>query len=171
MPITASPSCPSGNVVTCVNGVATSVGGNATVGNPTCQEACAAGGECCVGNGTNRVGQPINSCTGFNGKVCKSGNIPSCSDNRTEGFGLGKACYNANIAEVFNGCNGRQACEEAGYNGGNLGRVVNACHGGDFSCQEAARDGGYIKEIVDSCIGKDACLRVAYTGGLDKYAV
>ena len=63
-----SGSCPPEDVVTCVGGFATMVGGNATVGTPTCQQACDGG--CCLGNGT-RFGQPINSCTGFNGKVCK----------------------------------------------------------------------------------------------------
>ena len=164
-----SGSCPPGDVVTCVGGFATSVG-NVTYdeGTKTCQDACAAGGECCVGDGTGIIGgpfdgQPINSCTGFNGKVCKSGDIPSCSDNRTTGDKLGKACYYANIAEVVNGCNGYRACEWAGIDG-DLGRVVNACHGGDKSCYYAAAL-GYIKEIVDSCIGKEACRAAAYDGG------
>ena len=59
--------------MTCNNGFATYVGGNATVGTPTFQEACDGG--CCVGNGTatGRFGvpalnDPINSCTLFNGK-------------------------------------------------------------------------------------------------------
>ena len=65
---------------------------------------------------------------------------------------------------MVNGCNGRGACSKAGFNG-DLGRVVNGCHGGDSSCRLAASFGGYINEIVDSCIGDDACLRVAYTGG------
>ena len=153
-----SGSCPPEDVVTCVDGIATYVGGNATVGTPTCQQACDGG--CCLGNGTGLVrfsggpfsGLPVNSCAGFNGKVCKSGDIPSCSDNRTIGTGPGKACYYANITEVVNGCNGYGACSFAGFNGGDLRRVVNGCIGYD-SCFGAAGSGGYIKEIVDSCIG------------------
>ena len=164
-----SGSCPPEDVVTCDNGFATSVGGNATVGNPTCQEACAAGGgECCVGDGTYN-GDSINSCTGFNGKVCKSGDIPSCSDNRTSGgffdF-LGRACYNANITEVVNGCNGKRACDSAGLNG-DLGRVVNGCYGGDSSCFGAARDGGNIGYINHGCRGVKACQFAAYGGSID----
>ena len=153
--------CPLEDVVTCVDGFASSVG-NVTYdeGTKTCQVAC--GGECCVG--VNEADSSINSCTGFNGKVCKSGDIPSCSDNRTSGVRLGKACYNANITEVINGCNGLSACEYAGYKG-DVGRVVNACYGGDYSCYYAAYDGGYIKEIVDSCIGKQACRNTASNGG------
>ena len=84
----------------------------ATVGNVTCQEACAGG--CCLGNDMLSGFGPINSCTGFNGKVCKSGDIPSCSDNRTSGDYLGRACFYASITEVVNGCKGRQACAYAG---------------------------------------------------------
>ena len=57
--------CPSEDVVTCVDGFATSVGGNATEGNVTCQVECDGG--CCVGNGTANgaslnfnAGDPIN---------------------------------------------------------------------------------------------------------------
>ena len=53
---------------------------------------------------------------------------------------------------------------KAGLNG-DLGRVVNGCHGGDYSCNQAAYNGGYIKEIVDSCIGVQACIRAARGGG------
>ena len=63
-----SGACPPRDVVTFVDGFATMVGGNATVGNVTCQQACAGG--CCVGNGTAsgispnyEFGDPINSCT------------------------------------------------------------------------------------------------------------
>ena len=147
--------------MTCNNGFASSVGSVTYVeGTKTCQQACE--GSCCVGDDTYR-GDPINSCTGFNGKVCKSGDIPSCSDNRTSGEYLGKACYNANITEVVNRCIGLGACASAGYNG-DLGRVVNRCHGGDSSCYGAAYNGGYIKEIVDSCIGGDACNQAARDG-------
>ena len=159
----ASDSCPSGDVVTCVDGFATMVGSITQAAGTTCQEACAAGGECCVG--VNEVDISINSCTGFNGKVCKSGVIPSCRDNSTSGTFRGRACYNANIAEVFNGCNGRRACNSAGK-GGDLGRVVNGCHGGDVSCYGAAY-GGYINEIVDSCIGGEkSCIQAAYRGNI-----
>ena len=153
--------CPPEDVVTCVDGFATSAG-NVTYaeGNVTCQVAC--DGECCVG--VNEVDSSINSCTGFNGKVCKSGDIPSCSDNRTSGDDLGKACYRANIDEVVNGCNGREACASAGSNG-DLGRVVNGCHGGDQSCFAAAAF-GYIEEIVDSCTGKGACASAAVGGDI-----
>ena len=61
--------------------------------------------------------------------------------------------------------NGKAACYFAGYNGGDLGRVVNGCYGGDLSCSFAAIDGGYIGEIVDSCIGKRACEFAAGFGG------
>ena len=152
-----SGSCRPEDVVTCVDGFAISVGGS----NVTCQQACDGG--CCLGNGF-LDGSPINSCTGFNGKVCKSGDIPSCSDNRASGDSLGRACYRASITEVVNGCNGREACTYAGGYNGDLGRVVNGCHGGDGSCSNAARDGGYIKEIVDSCIGKRACNGAAIGG-------
>lgn len=152
-----SGSCPPEDVVTCEDGIATMVGGNATVDTPTCQQACAGG--CCLGNGKAsgdspnfNDGDPINSCSDFNGKVCKSGDVPSCSDNRIFGDELGRACYGASITEVVNGCNGREACTYAGENGGYLGRVVNSCHGGGNSCFDAA-SGGVIKEIVDSCIG------------------
>ena len=56
-------------------------------------------------------------------------------------------------------------CYFAGYNGGDLGRVVNGCHGGDYSCTGAAGDRGYIKEILDSCIGVQACICAARDGG------
>ena len=166
-----SGSCPPGDVFTCVGGFATMVGGNATVGTPTCQQACDGG--CCLGNGTGLVrfsggpfsGLPVNSCAGFNGKVCKSGDIPSCSDNSTSGFAPGKACYYANITEVVNGCNGYGACSFAGFNGGDIRRVVNGCIGYD-SCFGAAGEGGYIKEIVDSCIGIGACRSTANGGNI-----
>ena len=157
--------------MTCVGGFTTSVGGN----NVTCQEACDGG--CCLGNGTaSNGGSPnyaagdlINSCTLFNGMVCKSGAIQSCSDNSTSGRFLGRACYRANITEVVNGCNGIYACNEAGLNG-DLGRVVNSCIGYE-SCSGAAYSGGYIKEIVDSCIGKEACEFAAGGGGYIKEIV
>ena len=98
-------------------------------------------------------------------KVCKSGDIPSCSDNRTEGRFLGKACYRATITEVVNGCNDGNACEGAGRDG-DLRRVVNGCHGGLFSCTNAASEGGYIKEIVDSCIGQSVCGSAARGGNI-----
>ena len=58
-------SCPTEDVVTCVDGFATMVGNyNYDESGVTCQQACATGGgECCVG--VNDADSSINSCTAF----------------------------------------------------------------------------------------------------------
>ena len=103
-------SCP-GESVVCVDGM--------MAGDVTCQVACA--GECCIGEYSFFTG--AGPCTGFNGTLCKDIDTPPCSGRR--------ACVNANIDLVVQGCNDDFACDYA-----NIGTVIQGCNA-DSACYEA----------------------------------
>jgi len=122
-------SCPLESTVVCYQGLSLTGG--------SCQAAC--DNQCCSGE---------QACDAFTGAVCKDGK--SC-------FGF-KACANANITSVFEGCNGDAACYNAGK-GGTLGLVHQSCHNSS-SCQGAAYV-GTIAAMHNSCIGGKACYDAA----------
>ena len=130
----ASTSCAPEDIVDCVEGLSTyvnSTGDNVTV---SCEAACE--DACCVGT---------DACLNFTGSLCKD--MTSCSGLR--------ACKNAKITSVYNSCNGRSACEEAGLEG-YVGNVTNSCNAVK-SCYGAGR-GGSIGVISSSCNnGRYAC--------------
>jgi len=178
--ITSLDVCPSTNVIECVNGNATSVGGVAVNSSITCKDACA--GNCCVGgnvpkkNFTNgiyigkyEVYEP--ACDGLTASICMDGK--TCNG--------GYACTEANVSSIFLGCNGVRSCQKAGKNG-YIGSVTNGCYGdrscryaanigsiflgcnGVYSCKDAGK-GGSIGEITNSCYGDVACAFAAEDGG------
>ena len=76
--------CPQASVVSCIDGVLTSVGAA-----QTCEEAC--NGQCCVNPGV---------CDGFTIRVCRDST--SCSGGGT--------CCDMSINAVFLRCKGTEAC-------------------------------------------------------------
>jgi len=131
--------CAPDDIVDCVEGFSTSYvnvtdprNGIITKNYLSCKEAC--DGLCCVSSSLNN-----DACSGFTGSVCKDSKSCSGTDS----------CKNANIAYVFNSCNGFRACDEAGLEG-YVGNVTNSCND-RRSCNGAARNGGSIGVISSSC--------------------
>ena len=137
------------NIVSCTNGLATSIGGDTSVitSGMTCQQAC--NGECCISS-------THDPCKGFTGSLCKDG--LSCSGGYA-------ACKNANIGMIFNGCHGNKACEVGGgHTSGYIAEVIEGCTG-DFSCKGAASNEGDIGLIEYSCNWQDSCKYTAAENG------
>ena len=143
--------CQPTNVVSCTNGLATSIGGDTSVvtSGMTCQQAC--NGECCISSSGAH-----DPCMGFTGSLCKDG--LSCSGGYA-------ACKNANIGMIFYGCHGNKACEvDSGHTSGYIAEVIEGCTG-DFSCKGAASNDGDIGLIEYSCNWKDSCKYTAAENG------
>jgi len=132
--------CPGGYVV-CENGF--------TADGVTCEEECA--GECCVDDVFG------DACTGFTGTLCKDADQPPCFGRR--------ACFDADIDTVVQGCNGNTACAEAnidtvvqGCNAelacafANIGSVDQGCNNERNACRNAN-----IGSVVQGCNAYRAC--------------
>lgn len=124
----APTSCAPEDIVDCVDGYSTYVNGRGDTVTVSCEVACE--DACCVGT---------DACLNFTGSVCKDSKSCSGTDS----------CKNANIAYVFNSCNGFRACDEAGLEG-YVGNVTNSCND-RRSCNGAGRNGGSIGVISSSC--------------------
>jgi len=121
--------------VECINGLS---------GGQTCEEAC--GGMCCAGP-LFYGGGP---CKGYTGRVCKDGK--SCFGER--------ACLNANINMIVEGCSGEMSCMVAGFRGGVVEKVIKSCWGKE-ACGAAAYVGGFVGTILNSCQQDGACWEAA----------
>eukprot|EP00578_Thalassiosira_sp_NH16_P016134 CAMPEP_0181121362 /NCGR_PEP_ID=MMETSP1071-20121207/24699_1 /TAXON_ID=35127 /ORGANISM="Thalassiosira sp., Strain NH16" /LENGTH=305 /DNA_ID=CAMNT_0023206179 /DNA_START=30 /DNA_END=943 /DNA_ORIENTATION=+ len=109
----------------------------------SCADAC--DGECCSGK---------LACLAFTGSVCKDG--ASCQKDFS--------CIGAKINDIYYGCQGPHACNNAGSGSGtSIDKVHDGCQG-EYSCFEAGKD-GIINEIVSSCQGNAACQDAGRDGG------